>query len=370
MAVSVTAKVYIEDPATELLTYNQIKLYYDTTPDGAFGAQVSGSPVSLVAGTTDYDIVDNAWVAGRWWRYTLFNSVSLAESPLSEAWQATSQSLLDIMAEANRITCGGWKSTFTANGAAAGATIIDAVLADQGVDTSFGRAMWFYRPGAALAANRLRRAGNTPFAVATGTLTMTRNYSDTPASGETYYAFGILPPVDTPGESWSMERCVRDGLKVLRVVDTLELGLGSSALATDFSLLTHVGWLTADMVRNVFLRTSDGNGNYVYQDASKNNRYWTIIENGPDDRRVSIHPAPTTSETVMVEAIRPYVIPYGLTDQTDAPFDLAVAATVWATYYHLNFRQRPGRYATELAGAFADLARAAVDYAVEVSVLP
>lgn len=368
MAQSITVKVYVEDPATEVLTYDQVRLYYDTTPDGSFAGEVSGSPQTLDADTTDYDLVDNAWVSGRWYRWKLFNSGNSATTPLSEAFQATAGSLLDIMAAANRRACGGWSGTLSSAGSST--TIVDVVLLDQGVDAGFARATWFYRPNAVLAANRLRRSSDAAFNTNTGAITMTRAYTDTPAQGEPYYAFAMLPPTDQPGESYSMERCVRDGLAVLRVVDRLNLGEGTSAWATDFSLLTHVGWLTEDMIRNVFLRTTDGNGNYAYQDASKNLRYWEVLENGPEDRQLSIHPAPTTSETVIVEAIRPYITPYGLTDMTDCPFDLAVAATVWALFYHLQFRGRPGRYATELAGAYADLVRAAVDYNVEVSVLP
>lgn len=340
-----TVPFYIEDIATQIATYNQAKLYRDTTPDGAFSTLVS--TVTLVSGTEAYSVTDSGGSASSWYRYKLYNSSTLAESSFSEAWQVEGVTLTALRVEAAYEAGLGWASTCTDTGTAN--LLTDDALLDQGAGADFGEGAWIYRPDAADAGDRTRRiADSSGFNTSTGGFVPTRAWTNAPADAEAYHVFMLVPPRDQPGAAYSWDRAIRDGLAMVKHVDQLNLGEGTATGVRRFSLGTHLGYVrNADILR-VWARTTDSNNIPTDVDYDTQQRYWEVRENGPGEISVELFPAPGTDETVIVDVNRGYAMLYDDDDVTLCPRELAVAASVVALWDHMN-RVTSGRYADRRA---------------------
>lgn len=343
--MTVTVQVYVEDIATQLLTYTQVRLYSDTTPGGAFSTLVDTE--TLVAGQEVYTLTDSAGTPSTWYRYRLYNTTGPVQSDLSEAFQATGATLRNLRIEA-AIECGaGFASTCSALGTTS--TLIDAALRDSGVDTSFLEGAWIYRPDAAAAGDKVRRVNTDGFTVASGTLAPSRNWTNAPASGEVYQVFNLLPPVDAPGSAYSWDRAVRDGLNVCWFVDQVNLGEGTATGQTRFSLAAYGAG--RNTVRRVFLRTEDSNGILFDYAVGRGESWWGLTDDGLGSLSLDLGIAPGTDETVIVELARVDAELYADTDTTACPQRLAVKAAAMKALEYLNGIARPGSYEGEYAAA-------------------
>jgi hypothetical protein len=80
---------YVEDVSTELETYDTQKVYWSATEGGSYvEATTSTTRVSLVSGQSIYYFDYNSVGVEYWFKTSFFNSVSLAESTQSAAFQA------------------------------------------------------------------------------------------------------------------------------------------------------------------------------------------------------------------------------------------------------------------------------------------
>lgn len=362
MTQPVTGALYVEDPDGAIVDgYTVAKLYRGTTASGSFTAQV-GSDITLVAGTRVYEFTDTSGTPDSWYRYVLYGTTP-GTSDFSPAWQADVTTLLRIKQEANRQAGGGFDSVMTATGSTG--YLIDAVLGDSARDTHYLEGLWIYRPSAAAAADKVRRVAHNGYTVATSRLAPSRAWSDVPASAEAYSVFHWAPPIDWPGEASSWDRFVADGLRAFQFPDEINLGIGDG-VANNFSLANY--GIRDEMIRSIAIRTyrDDDHLNYYDMDAGKKGRWWTTRENGPQGLEIILHPAPMATQYVVVETLRDYTIPYGDTDTTDCPFDLAVAATKWGLFAYLDGYLRVGKYTKELATAWQD----ATAEAVKVGAMP
>jgi hypothetical protein len=82
--MSVTVRITVEDIATQLLTYNSIRLYRADTLGGSYTVQVTES---LVADDYYYTISDASGTLNHWYKYTFYHTVSTAESDFSLAFR-------------------------------------------------------------------------------------------------------------------------------------------------------------------------------------------------------------------------------------------------------------------------------------------
>lgn len=343
--MSATVSIYVEDITTQLLTYESIKLYSSTAATGTFTNLVATE--TLVAGTEEYSITDSSGDANTYYRYTFYHSTGPVESTQSEVFRPLGATLLTIMSEAARQANAGFTSTCTST-AGDSSTLVDTALRDQGVDTKFLEGIWIYRPDAAASGDMIRRVSDSGFTVASGIMTMVRDYTNPAAASEVYHGYSYYPPHDQAGIGYSWQRAVSDALQATWYVDYLNLGEGTTAGKKRFSLSGHIGWVRREDVRRVLLRTTDSNDIITDVDAGRNGMYWTTIEDGPGSLSVELYPPPGTSETVIVEVARQFAPLYNDTDISECPLDLAVKSTLWKMFEHLNSVQ-PDKYNTEEA---------------------
>lgn len=343
--MSATVRISIEDIDAALASYESIKVYSDTSPDGAFTTLVT--TITLVADTHEYSYSDSNGSAATWYRFTLYHSTGPLESDQSAPFQG-GFSLSDLRIEGAMRAHAGAKGTATGGN---GSSLVDASLMDSGVDTSFLSGWWVYRPNAENASDRMRRLKEVPFTVASGTIEPIRSWTAAPAEGEVYHLFAWFPPVDQPPNPLSWNRIVRQALRRCRYRDLLVLGVGDGA-TTRFELNTHAPTVSDRQVRRVFLRTEDSAGRLTEVDASKQGRWWELITNTPDSLIVNVKPAPSSTQTVVVEAYCMDAELYRDDDTTLVEPERAIRAVAYEALVQLNMRE-PGRYAAELMAAEA-----------------
>lgn len=328
--------VYREDPATDLLTYGVIRLYRSASPDGTFAVVTTGA---LVALTYEYTLNDSTGSSAWFYRFTLYNTVSLAETEMSPLIQPGALTLRRLRFEAAQEAGAAFQGTTT--GAQTTTTLTDAVLMDNGVDDSFLEGAWVYRPDANATADKLRRLPEDGFDITTGkwTLAAARAWTNAPAPGETYQVFTMLPPVDQAGFAGSWNRIIRWALQHCAFIDQVNLGLGDGQ-QTRYSLAPHLGYLTRKSVRRVLTRTTDTNGIATDQNQQRNGFSWDWVENGIGGLEIELEEPPGTTESVIVEFLRRDFELYIDTDVTLLEFNRAVRACVWAFWESMGAKHR------------------------------
>lgn len=332
--MTVTVSVYVEDIATQQLTYDTIRLYSDTSPGGSFATLATTG--LLVTAQTSYGIVDTSGTANNCYRYTLYNSITTAETQKSTVIFPNATTMLRLRVEAAREGGLGFASTCSAAGSTT--LLTDATLGDSGYDAHFLEGSWIYRPNAAAATDMLRRVQLGGFTTAApSSLTPSRAWTNAPASGEVYHIFNLAPPIDWPGEAYSWDRALRGALGNVWFTDHVILGMGTTLGQTRFSLGPYAAYTNAESLRRVLLRSTDSNGNVTDVECDKNGRYWDTVSQGPGDLSIEILPvAPLTTETIIVEFNRTYEQLYVDTNVTTGPFALATKAVLRQLYKTMN----------------------------------
>lgn len=352
----VNVEISRPDPDTDLLTYSAIRLYRGTSPEGTFSyASVSAA---LVSGTFSYTLNDSSGTTDSYYRYLLYNPTGPVLSDLSPVILPAALTLRRLRGEAVSQSGNGFVSACTALGAVG--LLIDAALADNGVDEDFLRGAWIYRPDGD-AVDKLRRiAASNGFDATASSLApvSTRPWVTPPANAEAYELYNLFPPTDQPGAPYSWDRAVRDGLADVWFVDELTIGTGDSNSTRRFDISAHAAYVRRDYCRRVLLRVTDDNGNSTDFDASTNSWYWRINENvNGRVLELELSAAPGSNQTVILEVNRQDADLYIDTDVCRVPEDVAVAATIRAAYRRLNEVLQPGKFAAELAGATAAFMR-------------
>jgi hypothetical protein len=345
-----TVYVYVEDLATVMATYTQVRVYRDTSPGGAFTTQVSGSPVTLVAGTLTYPVTDSTGTPNRWYRYRYYNPSTVVQSELSDPFQAVGTSLEWLRIETARRAGSGFESLATGGDTT---TLIDAQLADSAVDEHYLEGGWVYRPDAADAGDMVRRVALSGYDPATQELTFARAYANAPVDGERYQVFLLLPPVDHPASAFSWDRAVRDGLLRCPYVDEVVIGQGGTG--NRFTLAQLAGLIQRESVRRVFVRRTDDDGNRTEWTFGQQGTWWEWEENGPGNMAITVHGYwPVEGETVLVEVLRRENALYVDTDVTLVNIERAARAGAYEAFRWLNAVAQPGRYAVEEDRALAN----------------
>lgn len=349
--MSVTADLYVADPDTALLTYTALQLFSDSSPNGTFSTQV-GSDETIVSGTNNYAITDASGTANTWYRWN-YSGVGVT-SDSSEPFRASGTTLKRLRMEAARNAGAGYESTCSDAGTTT--TLVDAKLGDSGVDTAFLEGAWIYRPDATVTTDKVRRVKVAGFSTdAPTSLAVARAWANAPTSGESYQIFNLQPPIDWPGEPYSWDRAIREGLREVWFVDRLNLGLGTSTNQQRYSLAAF-GDLGEPSIRRVLSETEDSNGNLFDVDYSTLGRYWNPVEvNGTVS--IDLWPAPATTQSVIAEVVRRDAALFNDTDVTMVDFEVAWRAGVWALYRRINGVLQPGKYAAEQMAAEADFSR-------------
>lgn len=348
--MSATGQFYVEDIAAALaVPYTSVRVYRGSTSDpntAAFTTLVT--TITLVSGTLQYSFTDSAATASTLWRTSYYNTTTFTESGLGPIFRPSSSNTLRLIRlEAARQAGAGFDSTCSALGTTT--TLIDAGLQDSGVDTGFLEGAWVYRPDAAATGDKVRRVKKAGFTTASGTLTFDRAYTNAPANAEVYQVFQFFPPIDQPGVPYSWDRAARAGLEMCWYVDKVNLGVGTSTRQTRFSLASFPD-INRETFRQVWLRTTDTNSIITDISGHTNGRWVQPVEDPATAFSLDIYPAPSTTQTVIVEALRTDAALYVDTDTTSVPLRLATAATIYQVYERLAMLQ-PSKYAGEFAVA-------------------
>lgn len=330
---NIEVNVQVENVDDVLVTYDQLKLYRDVDPAGSFGSGVLDTE-TLVSGTIDYTLADSTGSAGYWYRYAFYNSISLAQSSLSDAFKPTGRLASDIIIAAAR-RAQGFQGKCTALGTVT--LLYDAYLAENGVDEDYLDGTWVFRPDAAAESDWQRRTVRNPFSPGASSLEVVVPWTNAPADEERYAVFPLLPPLPGRG-GYSWLDALSDGLAEIKTPERIDLGVGTSAGKDRFSLSAHAGYVESNLVKKLRLRVYNPSDATLYDDwdASKNQRFWEYIANGRDDVHIYLNPPPRTDEHVIVDLSVKYDRLYRPDDITLAPFDLAVWATVVKVYEHMN----------------------------------
>lgn len=346
--MATTVNVYVEDPVTQLLTYTEIVVYRDTSPQGSFTTQVGTA--ALVGGTTPqyvYPVADSGGDATSLYRYNFYNPTSGATSPSSEIFYAQGTTFANLRAAAAREANAGWTGSCSTTGTTT--TLIDVMLTDTGVSAEYGQGLWIYRPNATLSTDRQRRVAQGGFSPATGTFTVTRAWTNAPASGETYQVFAYYPPTDNAGTPISWDRIIRRALREAPFVQQVNLGQGAPPVHR-FSLNAYASFVREPDIQRVFRRYVDTQGVTHDFDCDKQGRRWYCVEEAPGELAVDIWPPPLINETVIVEVRRTDHNVFQDGDVTLCPYQYAIRGIAWQLYLQLNIEQ-PGKYANELAAS-------------------
>ena len=351
MTVSISA--YVEDITTAMDTtqdayYDEIQLYRDTSPTGGFSTLVD--TVSLVADQNLYTLSDSSGTINNVYRWRLHHSTQGFASELSPVFYPEGYSLLRLRLDMSRQANGGFDGTCSDDGTTT--TLVDVALTDTGQDDGFLAGTWLYRPNAALTTDKVRRVvEKTGFNTTTGALTVSRAWSNAPASSEVYQVFNFYPPIDWSGVPMSYDRIIRDALRDVWFVDQLDLGVGTTTRKRRFDLGDFAD-VQASQVRRVWRRTTDDNGNICDVDADTQGGFWRMVENGPGDLSIDVYPVPLTTESIIAEVNRNAASLYNDDDVIGVDALYAKKVCVAQLFTQLNTDQ-PGKYGGELAMATA-----------------
>lgn len=260
--------------------------------------------------------------------------------------------LNDVVLEA-AMRCGaGFSSTCSALGTTT--TLIDASAMDQGTDANFAAGGWVYRPDAVLAADKVRRITASGFDPSTGTWTVTRVWTNAPASAEAYQVYAILPPIEQTGMAESWRRLVNRGLINMWFEDEMTVGTGDGT-RTRFTLSDDTGWQpTAQQIVSVVVRRTQSDGTIYDVDQKKRGNDWQLIKANGDSVLVLLFP-PTSEQQVVVHVIRLYPTLSADDDETKCPLELAALRTRYELYRYLDATpQSQGQYTNEMARTHSD----------------
>lgn len=346
-----TVRIYREAPSTDDDTYTTIRLYSASSPGDSF-VTLAGT-ATLASTTYLYSITDSSGTSATYYRYSLYNATGPVESSLSEVFQADGLTFKKLRYELARKIGAGFSSTCTSTGTTT--TLVDATAIDDGVDTTYEAGKWIYRPDAGVSTDKVRRITESGFTVSSGTFTVASGnpWGNAPADDEEYGIFSYFPPIRYGNQPFSYDDAINEGLAQCWYIDRVYLTTGSVYGQRRFSLNTFLGQVQRDQIRNVYLRTVDANDIVTETQADRQGRFWDLVENGPQDLNLDLWPAPSTSETIVVEYNRRFSRLYNDTDVTICPLELAVRAGAWRLFSRLN-RMQIGKYAAEEALAKAD----------------
>ena len=230
------------------------------------------------------------------------------------------------------------------------------VLRDQGLSETFLGASWVDRyPEVAFdSADRIRRLAVDGFTAATGGLVPLRAWAVAPQADEPYSVYGLLPPIQQAGTTYSWDDAIRDGLLACWYND--EVVVMDPATVDDDRTnqitLNQVPWLREDMIRAVYAQKIDDDGRVWRQNLTKRGSFWSIRDLGFGERVLILSSYPLVGYSVVVSCFRQPDLPYKDTDLIPIDTDVAKFATVMSAFDYLNrVPATKGQYVGEYAGA-------------------
>ncbi len=349
--MSRTVPVYVADVDVELLTYTQLRLYTDTSPGGAFSTLAATE--TLETGVSTYYPIAASAGPDTWFAWRLYNTTGPVSGDLSSPFQLQGVTLAQLRVMAAAQAGAGFASACTATGTTT--TLIDEVLRDQGLSTTFMNAAWVDRYPI-VTADRIRRMAVNGFDPDTGAITPLRDWTVAPVEDEPYTIYGLLPPIQQAGLTYSWDDAIRDGLRYCWYND--EVILVDQDYANDDRTnqvsLDQVPWLGEDRIRAIWQQKIDSEGNLYRRNLTKNGSFWDIRDIGFGHRVLLLPWMPDEGWSVVASVIRQPDPPYKDEDIIPINTELAYYAAVFAAFNYLNaVPQTKGQYVNEERAARA-----------------
>ena len=341
--------VYIADVDEALLLYTQVRLYSDVSPDGAF-ATLADTETIVVDVHTYYPVAASG-TADTWYAWRLYNPTGPVSGDLSSPFQMLGVSMGEVRLLAAANAGMGFASETTAIGSTT--KLVDDVLRDNGLSDTFLNASWIDRYSLDTT-DRLRRMAVVGFDTADGGVVPLRAWSAAPQSGEAYAIYGLLPPTQQAGTTYSWDAAIRDGMKYCWYNDEVILldPVTANDDRTNQISLDQVPWLQEDRIRSVYTRKVDDDGRIWQQNLTKGGAFWDIRDLGFGHRVLVLSAYPLIGYSVAASVIRQPDLPYRDADIVTIDKNLAAAATVMAAFRYLNgVPATKGQYAIEYRDA-------------------
>lgn len=343
--MSRTVPVYVADVDTELLTYTELRLYIDTSPDGDFSTLAATE--TLEAGVSTYYPIAAAAGPDTWFAWRLYNTTGPVSGDLSSPFQLQGVTLAQLRLMAAQQAAAGFGSVCTATGSTT--SLVDEVLRDQGLSETFMNSSWVDRYPI-VTADRIRRMAVNGFDPDTGAVTPLRDWTVAPVEDEPYAIYGLIPPIDQAGVTYSWNQAVRQGLEFCWYND--EVILVDQDVANDDRsnqiVLDQVPWLREDRIRAIWAQQVDENGKLWRTNLTKQGSFWDIRDLGFGHRVLVLPWWPQEGWSVIAAVVRQPDLPYKDEDLIPIDTNLAMYATAYAAYRYLNKQpQTKGQYKEE-----------------------
>jgi len=195
-------------------------------------------------------------------------------------------------------------------------TIVDADLEDS--EESENRFYhWWLKMVSGDAEGDVRRV--SAYTPSTGTLTVSRAFSATPAASDEYELHALISPED-------LDRLINQALDRLFYMDEQEITAVSGQ--RNYGLATYTYLRTPDQLIDVLWKQGDTASKYRYRPVG-----WYMVRDDAGSMTLDIRPYTVSSgDKIVLEIVRPYAALSNDAASTDCPEDWAVAAAMVEVY--------------------------------------
>lgn len=311
--MSVTVNVKIEDIATEILTYTQIKLESASAVDGSYSVV---STTTLVAGTVYYAITDAAGGITTWYRYRLYNTTGPVASGYSNPFQPTGVSRLRLREKVLVDYHGGHLLVSTSGGSASSILTLDYRVKTEAYRATRGAGTWI-KVTSGTHINEVTRV--TAINKTTGAIAVSPSLTGALADGDTFEWLWM----DAPEE---IDACINRALLRYKYLDRVPIvGTGLNEQSLSYIPDLYAKRFIVGLWQYPTVNSSSSPLD-IERPWSSYGNWWNTREEGGVITLIT-RPAIPTSQTLYLEYLRP--MPPLYTDTSILPnacqLDLAAA---------------------------------------------
>lgn len=318
--MSVTVNITVEDIATQILTYDQYRVYRANSLTGAYAVVATED---LDADEFHYAYVDSAGDINKWYKYTLYNAVGPVESDLSAPFRPGNTSLLRIRQKALSTYAAG--AVFSAVEGAVTEVLTDDYRYKHGnLGSGHGKGSWLH-PVSGNQSGLTRQVTNSD--PSAGSFTISPDWPAGLGNGDEVEWHWLARP-----DQW--DEAIRAGLNRYWYIDTIPIRGVESEDEYDLSGLP---WLRNKRnVKNVKVRWG---GTGLEEIFGTMGRWWKVRED-LSALTLQIQPTVTDNDVLYIEVLRTMPLLWTDTDQPPRRCSEELAAALGYDEV-LNLLQRP-----------------------------
>ncbi len=222
--MATTIRVTVEDITEKITSYDQILVYRGLSATGTFN-QIG--TVSLVVGTYQYSFVDSTGNLNYWYKYSFYNSTTLAESDKSVPFRPENTTRLRIRQNGLVKYNAGIVLTAASGSAVTGMLTDDYRFKTSLIGAGHGKGSWLYASSGSLAGSARMVSDSTP---SSGSFSVEPSWPSAPASGDEFEWHWLARP-----DQW--ESAINRGLARYYFLDRIPIKGVASANEYDLNFL-------------------------------------------------------------------------------------------------------------------------------------